>query len=253
MIRRHGGDRLRIASTPAIPALMAIVATTASPAHRSATFDRNVKAMARGTAVNVSPKLWMRSASSATLPLAMKTTTWIAAAPPNTASDLVTARTPSLSGDGVVDEPVGVPIVRTMSMTIRTLRTAGGLGDRRRSTQRQAEVPVATAVPVAVDSCSVTMEQRIHRRRGSTRCCHRRRHRTRCLRGHEGAPSCSRARRAPPVGPVRRPSSRAARLPPRCLRHGCRSASGSWSASVRERAAAGIADPPPRRGGSKRT
>ena len=33
--------------------------------------------------------------------------------------------------DGVFDESVGVPIVRTMSMTNRTRRTAGGLGDGR--------------------------------------------------------------------------------------------------------------------------
>jgi hypothetical protein len=52
-----------------------------------------------------------------------------------------------------------------MGMTFRTLRTAGGLGDGRRSTQRQAEVPVTTRVPVAVDSRSVPMEQRIDRRR----------------------------------------------------------------------------------------
>ena len=74
--------------------------------------------------------------------------------------------------------------------------------------------------------------------------CHRRRRRTHCLLGPEGAPSCSRARRAPPPGLARHLNRRAATLPPRCLRHGCRSAFGSWFAWVPGRAATGIADPP---------
>jgi hypothetical protein len=74
--------------------------------------------------------------------------------------------------------------------------------------------------------------------------CRRRRRRTHCLLGPEGAPSCSRARRAPPPGLARHLNRRAATLPPRCLRHGCRSAFGSWFAWVPGRAATGIADPP---------
>ena len=74
--------------------------------------------------------------------------------------------------------------------------------------------------------------------------CHRRRRRTHCLLGPEGAPSCSRARRAPPPGLARHLNRRAATLPPRCLRHGCRGAFGSWFAWVPGRAATGIADPP---------
>ena len=50
--------------------------------------------MPSGNAVAASPKLWIRSASSATLPLARKTAVWASAAAPRTASDRATARTP---------------------------------------------------------------------------------------------------------------------------------------------------------------
>ena len=56
--------------TPATHALMKIAATTASPARRSARWERSANAIPSGTAVRASPKLWIRSASSATLPLA---------------------------------------------------------------------------------------------------------------------------------------------------------------------------------------
>src|SRR5438552_1101813 len=50
---------------------------------------------ADGTAVRASPKLWIRSASSATLPLATKTIVWMIAAAARTASARLTARMPS--------------------------------------------------------------------------------------------------------------------------------------------------------------
>jgi hypothetical protein len=43
--------------------------TTASPAWRSAWAERRMNAIPSGKAVRASPKLWMRSASSATLPV----------------------------------------------------------------------------------------------------------------------------------------------------------------------------------------
>ena len=52
------------------------------------------KAMSRGTAVNASPALWMRSASSATLPLATKMIAWSTAVSPSTPRLMATARTP---------------------------------------------------------------------------------------------------------------------------------------------------------------
>ena len=51
---------------------MKIVATTNSPAQRSARAERSRKAAPSGIAVLASPKLWIRSASRAMLPLAMK-------------------------------------------------------------------------------------------------------------------------------------------------------------------------------------
>jgi hypothetical protein len=53
------------------------------------------KATPRGTAVNASPTLCTRSASSATLPLVTRMTAWIAAVAPSTARLIATARTPA--------------------------------------------------------------------------------------------------------------------------------------------------------------
>jgi hypothetical protein len=53
---------------------MKIAATTARPARRSATWERKANAIPSGTAVSASPKLWIKSASKAMLPLAMNTT-----------------------------------------------------------------------------------------------------------------------------------------------------------------------------------
>ena len=62
---------------------------------RSAFALRRAKAIASGIAVAASPKLWMRSASSATLPEATKTTSWAIAVAPSTSSARPTARSPS--------------------------------------------------------------------------------------------------------------------------------------------------------------
>ena len=84
-----------MASTPATHALMKIARTTNSPAVRSARSERITKAMPSGTAVSASPKLWIRSASSATEPDSTKMTAWATAARPSTPSEISTARTPS--------------------------------------------------------------------------------------------------------------------------------------------------------------
>jgi hypothetical protein len=94
-----------------------------------------MKAMARGTAVRASPKLWMRSASNATLPLATNTTACAAAVVANTPSDWVTARTPPLDlFCAVVDQTVRVPqldasTVRTMATTTRMVGLSASLSD----------------------------------------------------------------------------------------------------------------------------
>ena len=51
--------------------------------------------MPSGTAVRASPELWMRSASSATLPETTKIAAWATAVTARTASDSSTARTPA--------------------------------------------------------------------------------------------------------------------------------------------------------------
>ena len=84
-----------IASTPATQAEMKIAATTNRPAQRSARAERSRKAMPSGIAVPASPKLWIRSASRATLPLAMKIAVWAAAASASTTSERPTASSPS--------------------------------------------------------------------------------------------------------------------------------------------------------------
>src|SRR3954449_11105893 len=68
--------------------------TTKSPAARSARSERSRKAIPRGTAVNASPKLWMRSASRATEPESTKTSICAAAVRPSTAKERRTARRP---------------------------------------------------------------------------------------------------------------------------------------------------------------
>src|SRR3954462_13142816 len=68
--------------------------TTKSPAARSARTERSRKAIPRGTAVNASPKLWMRSASRATEPESTKTSICAAAVRPSTAKERRTARRP---------------------------------------------------------------------------------------------------------------------------------------------------------------
>ena len=83
------------ASTPATQALTKIAATTTSPARRSATRERSANAMPSGTGVSASPKLWIRSASRATLPLAVNTAAWAIAATASTASESDTAWIPS--------------------------------------------------------------------------------------------------------------------------------------------------------------
>src|SRR3954470_18339134 len=68
--------------------------TTKSPAARSARSERSRKAIPRGTAVNASPTLWMRSASRATEPESTKTSICAAAVRPSTAKERRTARRP---------------------------------------------------------------------------------------------------------------------------------------------------------------
>ena len=51
--------------------------------------------MASGNAVAASPKLWMRSASRATLPDATNTAVWASAVSPSTSSDQPTATSPA--------------------------------------------------------------------------------------------------------------------------------------------------------------
>jgi len=84
-----------IASNPATQAEARIAATTASPAHRSARRLRTMNAIPNGIAVAASPVLWIRSASSATDPEAMKTTSCTTAAMPSTSNASSTARMPS--------------------------------------------------------------------------------------------------------------------------------------------------------------
>src|SRR3954454_11138465 len=85
----------RTASAPATHALTKMAATTNRPAPRSARSERSRNAMPSGIAVSASPKLWMRSASSATEPEAAKTAVCASAAIPRTPSEAATARTPS--------------------------------------------------------------------------------------------------------------------------------------------------------------
>lgn len=72
-----------------------IAATTNNPAIRSARTERKRKATPSGSAVAASPKLWIRSASSAMLPLERKIATWTRAVIPSTASERPTAFNPS--------------------------------------------------------------------------------------------------------------------------------------------------------------
>src|SRR5258705_1295599 len=74
---------------------MKIAATTKRPARRSAAGDPRANAMPSGTAVRASPKLWMRSARRAMLPVRAKIAVWATAAVPRTASESRTARMPS--------------------------------------------------------------------------------------------------------------------------------------------------------------
>jgi hypothetical protein len=57
------------AKTAATQALTKMANTTAKPAWRSARLERSTNAVPSGTAVRASPELWIRSASSATLPV----------------------------------------------------------------------------------------------------------------------------------------------------------------------------------------
>ena len=94
--RRAGIDEATDRFGPGDQAEMKIAATTASPAYPSARRDRMANAIPSGMAVRASPALWIRSARSATLPEAMNTTPWSAAVTASTASEMTTARTPSL-------------------------------------------------------------------------------------------------------------------------------------------------------------
>ncbi len=80
---------------PATTAETKIAATTNSPAPRSARSERSRNAMPSGIAVSASPKLWIRSASSATEPDNENTTACASAVAPSTASASSTVRTPS--------------------------------------------------------------------------------------------------------------------------------------------------------------
>ena len=60
-----------LSAQPATQAEAKIAKTTNRPALRSADSERSRKAMPSGIAVAASPKLWIRSASRATLPVAM--------------------------------------------------------------------------------------------------------------------------------------------------------------------------------------
>ena len=62
---------------------------------RSARSERNRNATPSGNAVAASPKLWIRSASSATDPDRAKISVWTTAAAPSTASETSTARSPA--------------------------------------------------------------------------------------------------------------------------------------------------------------
>src|SRR4051795_5183291 len=90
-----GSMSRRTASTPATAAEMKMAATTNRPAPRSARSERSQNAMPRGTAVKASPKLWMRSASSATEPDSANMSVCTTAASPSTPSEMETALMPS--------------------------------------------------------------------------------------------------------------------------------------------------------------
>lgn len=81
-----------------------ITATTDRPAYRSALRERIRNAIPSGTAVNASPKLWIKSASSAMLPDNWYTASWIAAVRPSTV--LVILTEPS--------KPLGPSEIRTL-------------------------------------------------------------------------------------------------------------------------------------------
>jgi hypothetical protein len=74
---------------------MKIAATTNRPATRSARSERSRNAIPTGTAVKASPKLCIKSASSAMLSVATKIAAWASAAAESTASEIPTARRPS--------------------------------------------------------------------------------------------------------------------------------------------------------------
>ena len=95
LVRASGWRSGLTASTPATQALTKIASTTASPAQRSARSDRSAKAAPTGMVVAASPKLWIRSASSAMLLVAINRTSWATAASPRIARDSPTARSPS--------------------------------------------------------------------------------------------------------------------------------------------------------------
>ncbi len=72
-----------------------IASTTASPASFSPAAERSRNAMPSGTAVSASPKLWIRSASSATDPETAKMAACRAAVRPRTARLIETVRMPA--------------------------------------------------------------------------------------------------------------------------------------------------------------
>ena len=75
--------------------------------------------MPSGTAVRASPKLWIRSARSATDPDARKITAWIAAVAPSTARlDSDRPHAVPRAQDRTVDEAVRVPRAGTMIVSV---------------------------------------------------------------------------------------------------------------------------------------
>jgi hypothetical protein len=91
----RGCNRRSTDSTSATHALTKIVATTKYPAPFSAWNERSTNATPSGTAVSASPKLWIRSASSATLLVSANTTACAEAVTRSTTRLSDTARRPA--------------------------------------------------------------------------------------------------------------------------------------------------------------